>query len=335
MIRPSRFSLLLALVLAAATLGIARDIGAQDTPPAQSGVTLTGTVVDSLGRPVEDADVAIFQLQRRFRTGLEGKFVFDNIKPGKYTITTKRIGYLADTRKVSVGDKGGSLQITLKRAAFSLPSVITTAERGGLSGVIADTGYRPMPGVKVHVIGTSHQVETDSVGAFFAPVPPGHYLVDVTRNGYDRQLISVTVPANAGRQIAAWMVPQTEKPNPRIGANLYDMRVRQIRAGPVSGQHFTREDIDRAGWTELREVASVAAGRLMNQNCPVIINGGPTVKELWEITTREVEYVETYTQRAPVPTVNAPRQGDITVKPSTSALPSSACGTALIVWLRK
>src|SRR6187549_167092 len=135
MIRPSRFSIFLALVLAAATLGIARDIRAQDTPPAQSGVTLTGTIVDSAGRPVEDADVAVFQLQRRFRTGPDGKFAFNNIKPGKFTLTTRRIGYVEDTRKISVGDKGGSVQIPLKRAAFALPSVITTADHGGLSGV--------------------------------------------------------------------------------------------------------------------------------------------------------------------------------------------------------
>src|SRR5262249_40966617 len=156
--------------------------------------------------------------------------------------------------------------------------------------------------------------------AFFAPVPAGHYLVDVTRSGYDRQLISVTVPADAGRSIAAWMVPQTGKANPQIGANLYDMRVRQMRAGPVAGRHFTREDLELGGWTELREVASVAAGRLMNPNCPVFINGGPQRRELWEITAREIEYIETYTTRAPVPTVNAPRAGDITVRPSTNAL---------------
>lgn len=331
MTRPSRF-LMCAVPLLAVATWLPPSAAAQDT---QSGlVPFYGAVVDSLRRPIEDADVFIQQLQRRIRTGADGKFVVE-LKPGKYTVTIRRIGYIADSRKVTVGDQGLDVQFTMRRAAFSLPSVITTAERGGLSGVIADTALKPMAGVKIKVMGTSHQVETDSEGAFFAPVSAGHYLVDVTRDGYDRQLISVTVPANAGRQIAAWMVPQTQKPNPKVGANLYDMQVRQIRAGPVTGQHFTREDIERAGWTELREVASVAAARLMNPNCPVIIDGGPSTRELWEITTREIEYIESYTHRAPVPTVNGPRPGDVTVKPSTSVVAPSVCGTTLYVWLRR
>ena len=333
MTRPRLFSVLAALMLSAGMPIAVQDIAAQDT---QSGlVTLTGTVTDTAGRPVEDADVAVLQLQRRFRTGPDGKFVFNNIKPGKFTLTTRRIGYVEDTKKISVSDKGGNVQIPLKRAAFALPSMITTAERGGLSGVIADTAYRPMAGVKINVIGTTHVVESDSTGAFFTPVPPGHYLVDVTRNGYDRQLISVTVPRDAGRKIAAWMVPQTGKPNPMIGANLYEMRVRLIRGRAATSRYYTREDIELAGWTELREVASVAAGRLMNPNCPVLINGGPQKRELWEITTREVEFIETYEDIPSVPKVNAPRPGDITVEPSTNALPTSACGTALVVWLRR
>lgn len=313
----------------------ATSAAAQDPVPPRSGlVVLSGTVIDSLGRPIEDADVSVQQLQRRFRTGADGKFVFDNIKPGKYTVTTRRIGYLADSRKVTVGDGGLNLPIPLKRAAFSLPSVITTAERGGLSGVIADTGFRAMAGVKVRVLGTPHTVESDSSGAFFAPVSPGHYLVEILRDGYTRQLISVTVPPDAGRKIAAWMVPQVGRANPKIGANLFDMTVRLRRVGPVTAQYFTREDIEKAGWTDLRQVGSVAAGRLLNPNCPVIIDGGPSIRELWEITTSEVEFVETYTHRAPVPKANDPRAGDVTVRASTNMLPPSVCGTTLIVWLR-
>lgn len=324
------------LLFLASLLSGARKAGGQDAPPAQAGlVTLTGTVIDGFGKPVEDADVSVQQLQRRFRTGADGRFVFDNIKPGKYTVSTRRIGYLPDTRKVTVSDRGLNVSIPLKRAAFSLPSVITTADRGGLSGVIADTGFRAMAGVKVKVMGTSHQVVSDSAGAFFAPVPAGHYLVDVTRDGYARQLISVTVPPDSGRQIAAWMVPLAERANPRLGANLFDMQVRLVRAGPVTAQYFTREDIEKAGWTDLREVASVASGRLLNPNCPVLIDGGPQTRELWEISAREIEFVETYTPRGPVPTVNAPRPGDVTVRPTTSVLPPSVCGTTLIVWLRR
>ena len=120
-----------------------------------------------------------------------------------------------------------------------------------------------------------------------------------------------------------------------IGANLFDMRVRLVRGRPATSRYYTREDIELAGWTELREVASVAAGRLMNPNCPVLINGGPQKRELWEITTREVEFIEAHTDIPSVPKVNAPRPGDITVEPSTNTLPTSACGTALVVWLRR
>lgn len=175
-------SLCTALCAATTTAAFgSRALHAQSvSAPVASPGMLSGVVVDSAGRPVSDANVLLYQTQSALRTRSDGTFRFDGVASGKYTIEVRHIGYKQVTSKVTLKDAGLSVTIKLDRVPFFLPSVLTTADRGGLSGVIADTAYKPVAKVRVTVLGANASIETDSAGAFFMPVKPGHYMVGLT-----------------------------------------------------------------------------------------------------------------------------------------------------------
>lgn len=70
------------------------DARAQDTAAqADARATISGVVTDSAGRPVENAFVYVSQPQRSVRTGSDGKFRLVALKPGKYTVGVRSLGF--------------------------------------------------------------------------------------------------------------------------------------------------------------------------------------------------------------------------------------------------
>lgn len=307
---------------------------------AQDGAAtvVRGSVVDKDGRPIENADVAIEQLQRRVRSAADGQFVFVDVKSGKYTVSVRSIGFASASSKITVKDSAVSVKFVLERRSFTLPARVTTASRGGLSGVIADTGYAPLADARVRVIGFEGEALTDSRGAFFLPVRPGRYLVRIEREGYARQIVGVTIPESEGREVAAFMTPQKGKDNPQIGANLFDLRQRMILAGPARTQVFTREDIDKFGRPDVLWLVRGAAGYPVGADCAVIVNGGPRREQLWRIPSDDVEFVEVY--GIPAPRVTAgPRSGSREKMAEqrldqATAIKTGGCAVTIHVWTR-
>jgi hypothetical protein len=325
----------LRLLLAALVWMAPSRVPAQTTP---SGI-IRGTVVDSAGRPIENADVSVEQLRQRVRTSAEGRFAFVGVKPGRYTVGVRSIGYESASSRVTVKDSAVIVQFALTRRPFSLPARVTTASRGGLSGVIADTGYAPLSDVRVQIVAVEDQTTTDSRGAFFLPVKPGKYLVRLRRDGYASQLIGVTVPVNEGREIAAWMVPQQGKSNPRFETNLFDMRKRKIMAGPARSHFYSREEIDKFGHADLLPFVRGGAGFPVSQDCWVTINGGPRRDFLWNLSTDDIEYVELYEGAQPRVTsepksTSREKMAEQRLDRATSQASGSFC-PAMWVWTRQ
>ena len=337
---PQRTAVIALNFLLALTFAFPCTGRAQNGPPAASAGphTLSGVVTDETGKPLADIDVFVDQLQRRTRTATTGRFRFDDVKEGKYTIGARSIGYDAVGTKISVKDSGAVVRFQLKRSAFSLASVITTAARGGLSGVVADTGMRALSNVRVRVIGQSVDLRTDSAGQFFAPLRAGKYLVRLERDGFTRQLIGVTVPADSGRNVAAWMVPQHGGDNPREGANLFDMNTRLVRSSPVSTLYFTRGDIMKTPHTDLRGFLAAVETRLIDPSCMVTINGGPRMEPIWKIYLSDIEFLEVYPPAMPrhrsgAPSGSADRMA--ANRSTGSAFQAGACSDQVIVWMRR
>jgi hypothetical protein len=317
-------------------------LGAQEFALVPAGPrTLSGIVTDTLGCPLADANVFISGLERQVGTGSDGRFRFDQVDEGRYTVTARRIGFVGDSREVTVRPNGGAVRFRMIPTPLQLQTFVTTGNRGGLSGVIGDTSFRAMPGVEVRVMGSPYSTRTDSMGAFFLPVKPGRDFVSLTRDGYVRQTVSVTIPPTEGRKIAAWMLPALRPPDLRASAMLFEMPIRISRASKVWSKFFTREDIDKLGAADMRELAMLGATRRMEPDCPVILDGDPHHQTvLSAIATAEVEFVEVY--------VNQPTR--VTSGPGTSGssrenlarfseqmrqVASSPCGATVYAWLRR
>jgi len=90
-------------------LPVAPRVGAQGYALVPAGPnTLSGIVVDTLGRPLSDASVFVERLQRHVRTRADGRYLFDKVKPGLYTVIARRIGFVGESREVTVGGRGGA-----------------------------------------------------------------------------------------------------------------------------------------------------------------------------------------------------------------------------------
>ena len=301
---------------------------------------IRGIVVDEAGRPVPNAEALLQKRTMRVRAGDDGIFHLLDVEFGKYTIEIRRLGYKPQSVKVNLRDSLATVRVSLERLPFSLPSVVTVANRGGLSGVVADTAFKPLAQVKVQVNGAQLLAETDSAGQFFIPVKPGHYMVVLRRSGYARQTVSVTVPPDTGRQIAAWMVPEARDSDPRQGAMLFDQNQRLMAAAPASSRFFSREDFEKLGTTDLRQLASLASGSDVSMYCPVMENGDPKrTLPLWAVVPQELEFLEVYFVRGGAPRTSAGPGGSAgklaSEKSGMSRIPSSGCAVTIIAWWRK
>lgn len=295
-----------------------------DTLPTPVAGTLAGVVVDSAGTPVADIPVYIYEERRQVRTGSDGRFRFDQIDKGRYTVSVRSVGYLGVTERVQVKAQGAVVRLRIMRLERGLPAVITTASRGGLSGVVSDTSLRALRDVSVKIMGTQYTTRTDSAGRFFLGARPGSYLLRIERNGFERQLIGVTIPESEGREVAVWLSADSGDDDALIGANLFDFEQRRIRGRAVSYASFSRDDLMATGGVNVMQAAGRATTQRPSFESCAYLDGGPAIAPLWAITVGEVEYME-----AVVPDING-RVKDILGRPSTGTR-----NCAYNVWLRR
>jgi len=121
--RRAVFISLVSLTLAA---GIAR---AQNPKTPKPNPVMRGAVQDTLGRGLEGAQVEILGLKLVTTTPSSGSFRFDNIRPGKYWVAVRRIGY-APLRTALTFNPGDDRDIVfeLEPLAQVLPEIKVRAE---------------------------------------------------------------------------------------------------------------------------------------------------------------------------------------------------------------
>jgi len=96
---------------------------------AQSTGTVSGRVTDAEnGQPIVAAQVSVNGTPLGRATGDDGRFVLTAVPTGANTVTVRRIGYLQQTRTVSV-TSGGTVTIdfALAKSSVSLAGVVVTA----------------------------------------------------------------------------------------------------------------------------------------------------------------------------------------------------------------
>ena len=120
------------LVVVSALALPAAHLRAQST--AQPGA-VRGVVVEAGGAPVGAAQLRLVELHREDASHEDGRFEFERVPPGRYTLSVVRIGYRPHTRVLVVAaGETQELRVTLDAAAIQLaPRVVTgtLSERSG------------------------------------------------------------------------------------------------------------------------------------------------------------------------------------------------------------
>jgi outer membrane receptor protein involved in Fe transport len=93
--------------------------------------TLRVRVVDSAGRPVENATVTLTELDRRRVVDAEGWAVFPNLPVARYTLEIGRLGYAPDVRGVDLA-LTREVVVTLSITPLQLEAITVTVTRSGI-----------------------------------------------------------------------------------------------------------------------------------------------------------------------------------------------------------
>ena len=262
--------------------------------PAPPGPKLfVGTVKDTLANPLEGVEITIPALQKRLFTKDDGTFRFDDVKAGKYSMRARKFGYAPQVREFEVESNGGTGEFELMPIARALPAVVASAARGGLSGVVADTGYAAVAGAEVTILGKGLRTVTDSGGGFFIPAPAGSFMVSIHKPGYADKLASVRIPADSGRHLTAMLGPAVPVPV-REAWNIADLASRQAWRNRQTMPFYTREEIQKLGIVWIYDLVRMAGSDQYSTDCAVVVNGGPTWVSLATLTVDDVESIEVY-----------------------------------------
>jgi len=104
-----------AVLLVAGAVALAGDVRAQGS--------IVGTVTDSAGQPLTNAEVILLTLSRHARTNASGRFVFPGLKAATYEVRARRLGYIPEQGFVRV-PKNDSVVVTF--ALIARPVVLDT-----------------------------------------------------------------------------------------------------------------------------------------------------------------------------------------------------------------
>jgi hypothetical protein len=317
----SRFLIVAALLSA----GLTSAAGAQCTPggppdPAAVGKSIAGIVLDRSNQPLENVDVIVKAPRRLAKTRPDGRFLIQDLDTGVYEVTFRKIGYQIFAWEYVVTDSGGVARVCLAPEVRILPPSVSAVAAGGLFGIIADSMMKPLPGAEVRAMGAGEHAITDSAGAFFMNLRRGSYAIMISKDGFARQLLSVTIPKDSGRQITAFLGSPQRNAN-RMAANLGDMRQRIAWANPATSGIMSSEDLLRTS-ADLRGAATKLARMGMADDCPAIIDGGPYSLPLSIIDKRDVAMLEAYMIAAPRRRGSAPRPIN------------SPCPVRVYVWMK-
>lgn len=258
---------------------------------------LTGVVRDTSELTLDEAEVSIPSLQRRTFSKADGTFLFDDLAPGKYVLRAKKLGYAPQVRTIRVDPGGGIADFALIPIPHTMPAVVTSVSRGGLSGVIADTSYEGLPGAEVRVLGKHLFVETDSMGAFYLPAPAGSFMVTVTKAGYATRVVGVTIPADSGRYLTASMYPSSGETPVKEAWNLADLNSRLAGRDKQQTSFYTREVLKEKGIEWVNQAVVMGGLDQYDNDCAAILNGGPATINLSTLTVDDIESMEIYGSR--------------------------------------
>jgi hypothetical protein len=259
---------------------------------------VTGIVVDTAGNVIPGAEVTIPGLAMRMFTKADGTFRFVNVRPGKHSMRARKLGFAPQVREFKIDSTGGIAPFQLLPIVTPLPAMVTSASKRGLSGYVGDVNMESVPGANVRLLGSALNATTDAEGSFFIPAEPGRYMVAISKDSFTTKLVSVSVPADSGRHINAWLMPGGKVEKEHFW-NVEDLRERLAWVKPADRVLFTSEDLARLKIEWVYDAVATTGPRYkfnepFSRDCMVVVNGGPEIASLADLTIDDVESVEVY-----------------------------------------
>ena len=98
---------------------------------AEASASLSGRVVDPDGRPVANAEVIVSGSTAapiRLRTNDDGRFTFERLDAGRYSLIATAPGLVSETTAVDVSSTPATIEITMKISAISETLVVSAAQ---------------------------------------------------------------------------------------------------------------------------------------------------------------------------------------------------------------
>ena len=138
-------------------------LGIAGTSAHTQEVVVRGTVVDTTGTPIRNADVGIVALKRLARTDDSGRFVLAEIKAGPLQLSVRRLSF--EPRKIDIvaAVDAEPIRVTLKSSVALLEGVTVTAGEMRRREQIEDFYRRQTRGIGPYV--TREEIDGRASGA--------------------------------------------------------------------------------------------------------------------------------------------------------------------------
>ncbi len=288
-----------AVMLGAAVL--AGPVGAQSSVQVSSnGVTLSGRIAGPDGLGVNDVAIRARSGERQLetRTDSSGRWTLSGVAPGEWTLALRRIGFVADSIAVNVGDDALRIDHQLARAVTRIDGQTITATWVGVRGVVGDQRYQPIAGAVVEAIGRNAKASVSEEGTFAVPQGAGaSVLLRVEAPGYEPRLVSARVPANGSIELSVLLDSLTGHEPNRIIAG--DLNLRMGWASPMAA-YITREEILEVGARDLSIAVAQSPSlqqrglRLASDACLFVDGVARPGFPLASVMPEAVEFIEVY-----------------------------------------
>lgn len=272
--------------------GIGVALVALAWPGLVAAQSVEGTVRTLAGLPLDSATVQVGD--RSIMTDRSGSFRISGLEAGRYTLTTRRIGYRTSRIAIELRDSTLSVEIRLSAAEpVQLQTVIVEATRTGLYGVVADRDLRPLPGAEVRVLGKRGRARrTDGLGRFaFPDIEGGDFFVVVRLAGHAERRFSVSIAEGQGREVMVRLLRAEGRALGGGNAERWDQFELERRlAWAFNRDVWTREELKRFGSIRLCDIPMVRA--LVGPDPEVILDGWRRFPDACAWNADEVELLE-------------------------------------------
>lgn len=252
---------------------------ARDTTPR---ATITGVVVDSLGKPVPNATVRVASGSPSTTTDAQGAFRLEGVPAGEARVQVTGDGYtplgfeFAIAPNVTV-----SLKLTLlpgapapvappEPAPVPEPSAVSAgppdttqvpAGRSGVAGKVVDSAGKAIFGASVQAISTLQATTTDSSGRFrLQSLSPGLVFIRVRKIGYLSEYFPLQTEAGRVATLTVKLRPTSGAPSlARVEVRADARRDARMvgfyeRMRKANGIFVEREELLRRNTSQLTEV---------------------------------------------------------------------------------